>query len=765
MYSAIFLTDKATFDRVKTQSAVIQAHDPFNMVVIDSDDKLTVDIRRVKNTLTFSDLDFIPSDRAIISVYDQQKSSYTDVMNYLQANKIKVISNLYNMGMLTVELPRGSFENFQDKLNNSGIPVIDVEQDFVHAIDLHYAFTYGQHWHLGAINAQCAWNNMRDYASNISTCNDRPPVFMPNTGERDITMVSCCDQPEVAILDSGVQTNHPDLVGRFGTCGCDGDPIPAATNTGTRSAFGPCTNNWNCVDNNSNVNPQVAGAGNMGENHGTCVAGIIAANNLNNNYTLSVGNNYIKAQILRIGYPVGPTGVIFTSTSIQLDALYRASQNPSCVAVNMSYGGGFPSVMMSNAFAYLREQARNCKGILVFASAGNQNTTTLPFPANDASVLAIAATNSSNEKATFSNYGNGVFAAAPGQSIRTTDRTGTNGYSSTTSANPITNADAYATDLATTLFGGTSASSPIAAAIAASAFAVNPSLSASQVEIILRDAAQEVVTPGLGYGLLDMCATVNAAIDSLTDPEDIAATLSIVSSPSSVQTCFATPTTVNVSLTGSGDLFESVENFQLEFYAANTGFGGLDDVFLTSNDILLYQNYYAVTGSTTTVSGIFTIPNNPAYYSTSSLVVRATMYNSCGQVLGSGEYLSFAPMNITAGSCSNTDLKVEILSWSYATPTMRIFQVRYTNMGTTSITSASVQRGWVGGSTVTQNITWNGTTNQTSAIQPGQSRISFISFNAPSPNIPANYFHQIVTVNGTSDFNIVNNYASIAVNS
>ena len=43
-------------------------------------------------------------------------------------------------------------------------------------------------------------------------------------------------------------------------------------------------------------------------------------------------------------------------------------------------------------------EKRNCKGILLFASAGNQNTANLLFPANDANVLAIAATNSSNEK-------------------------------------------------------------------------------------------------------------------------------------------------------------------------------------------------------------------------------------------------------------------------------------------------------------------------------------------------------------------------------
>ena len=61
--------------------------------------------------------------------------------------------------------------------------------------------------------------------------------------------------------------------------------------------------NWNVLYNNNNIDPVAPS-----ENHGTAMAGVIAANNLNNNYGLSVSQNYIRVQVLKVLY-VASAGV------------------------------------------------------------------------------------------------------------------------------------------------------------------------------------------------------------------------------------------------------------------------------------------------------------------------------------------------------------------------------------------------------------------------------------------------------------------------
>lgn len=748
MYKSIFLSDQGTYDAVKRQSVVLQAHDPFNMVVIDNASKLVVDNTKVKNTFTFSSLLDIPNNRALIVWDTDTKSRYTSLMDYLKANRITVLYDAYNMGIVTVELPKGTYSSFQAKLT-AAVDVESVEQDMVTELDPHYAFTYNQHWHLGNQGAQAAWDAMAPLASNESSC-ERVITTAANSGSRDISLVDCCDLPEIAILDCSVQTNHPDLFNRFGTCGCEGDGNVRSSNY--------CTNNWNCLDNNSNVEP-VANSTSQVEGHGTAVTGIAVANGLNNNYVLSISKNYIKAQFLKIGYGIGAS-TLYTTPSAVIMAINKATLNESCVAISMSWGGlGTTigaSLAVSEALYYARNLARNCKGIIIFASAGNYNTTSIPAPASNPSVLAIAASTIANTKAGFSNYGSGVFAAAPGVNIRTTDRTGTNGYTTATSTSS-SDVDAYNTNLATALVTGTSFSCPMVAAISGCMAAVLPTITADQIESTLSSTATAV--SGLGAGVVNFEAAIDDII-ALSQSEDLTIVPTITASPATVQLCATTPLvfTVNVAITGANATL--VDAVLIEYFASA-------DAFLTSADPLLYSQTFPVniSGNYTTS---FTIPtNNPALLNTTKLFVRVTPYNSCGLNLafGATELIDDAAMTITTGGCPGTDLAVEILSSTMTSAGYRIYQVKYTNVGTTVITAANVTRGWVGGVTTTQNLSWTGSTSSTSPIQPGQNRIVYISFTTPPPALPANYFHQINTVNGAPDVNPGNNFSSFTVNS
>ena len=54
------------------------------------------------------------------------------------------------------------------------------------------------------------------------------------------------------------------------------------------------------------------------------------------------------------------------------------------------------------------------------AAAGNDNTSSVQYPAGYSSVVAVAATNGSGQKASFSNYGSRVDISAPGVAILST---------------------------------------------------------------------------------------------------------------------------------------------------------------------------------------------------------------------------------------------------------------------------------------------------------------------------------------------------------
>ena len=196
----------------------------------------------------------------------------------------------------------------------------------------------------------------------------------------------------IAILDSGIDGNHPDMAANL---------VPG----------------WNFFDNNSNT-ADVYG-------HGTKVAG--AAGAVANNGTGSAGVAW-GARIMPVRI-AGTDGLAYFSTIAQ--GLYWAADNGAKVA-NVSFSGVSGSATVQAAAEYLRG-----KGGVVVASAGNTGGLQA-YSAND-SILVAAATDGNDKRATWSSYGDYVDLAAPGVSIYTTIKGG--GYanvSGTSLSSPIT---------------------------------------------------------------------------------------------------------------------------------------------------------------------------------------------------------------------------------------------------------------------------------------------------------------------------------------
>ncbi|MED4268253.1 S8 family peptidase [Priestia megaterium] len=180
---------------------------------------------------------------------------------------------------------------------------------------------------------------------------------------------------KIAIVDTGVQLNHPDLTSKL---------FPG----------------YNFVDGNTNPND--------GNGHGTHVAGIAAA--ATNNVSGIAGMAPL-ASILPLR-ALDNTGN-GTLNNIANAIIYAADQGAQ--VINLSLGGSQGSVTLENAINYAWG-----KGSVILAAAGNEGTNTLTYPAYYENAIAVASTDSNDQRSSFSNYGTWVEVAAPGSNILST---------------------------------------------------------------------------------------------------------------------------------------------------------------------------------------------------------------------------------------------------------------------------------------------------------------------------------------------------------
>jgi thermitase len=198
----------------------------------------------------------------------------------------------------------------------------------------------------------------------------------------------------IAIVDTGVSCNHPDLQGK-------------------------------CVAGYDHANGDADPSDDHG--HGTHVAGIAAAQTNNGTGVAGVG---WEARIM----PVKALGASGNgSHSAIANAIIWAADHGAQV-INMSLGGPFTTSTLANAVSYAISQ----KGVTLVAAAGNENTSNPSYPAAYPNVIGISATTQSDSRASFSNYGDAIDVAAPGVAILSTVTSG--GYqawSGTSMAAPV----------------------------------------------------------------------------------------------------------------------------------------------------------------------------------------------------------------------------------------------------------------------------------------------------------------------------------------
>lgn len=203
----------------------------------------------------------------------------------------------------------------------------------------------------------------------------------------------------VAVIDSGVDRNHPDLSaniwnnqGEIPDDGCDNDK-----NGYIDDAYGFNFVGW--YGESSLARGYRDPEDNYG--HGTHLAGIIAGVGNNNLGIIGVAS---KAKIMAVKFTKGEEpGLLLWAVK----AIVYAVDNGADV-INLSWCSAY-----SNALAKAIEYAY-AKGCVIVGAAGGDNQNALYYPAAFDQVIAVAATDEKDLKCQFSNYGKGIDLSAPG---------------------------------------------------------------------------------------------------------------------------------------------------------------------------------------------------------------------------------------------------------------------------------------------------------------------------------------------------------------
>jgi thermitase len=245
----------------------------------------------------------------------------------------------------------------------------------------------------------------------------------------------------IAVVDSGVDTDHPDLAGILvpGYDYANNDPSPEDDS-----------------------------------GHGTRVCGIIGALGDNGTGVAGVAWN-IDTQIMPLKFMKLVDNKTSGSVSDAIQAIYYAVDHGADI-INASWGFSNYSAALEDAIRYARNH-----GVLFVCSAGNSakdNDTTAHYPSNYTldNVIAVAALNTYGELASFSNYGReSVDIAAPGVGLSSTDLNG--GYVS--------------------FISGTSFATPFVAAITAMVKSQNPAITYSALRSVVINSAVAAKAPSI----------------------------------------------------------------------------------------------------------------------------------------------------------------------------------------------------------------------------------------------------------------------------
>ncbi|KFH40951.1 Cuticle-degrading protease-like protein [Hapsidospora chrysogenum ATCC 11550] len=159
-----------------------------------------------------------------------------------------------------------------------------------------------------------------------------------------------------------------------------------------------------------------------GNGHGTHCAGTVGGNT----YGVAKKTKLYGVKVLNDSGSGSYSGIISGLDFVAQDAASRSC--PNGVFANMSLGGGYSAALNQAAAALVS------RGIFLAVAAGNDNSNAANYsPASETSACTVGASDQSDRRSSFSNYGSVVDIFAPGSNIRSTLPGGGSGTKSGTS--------------------------------------------------------------------------------------------------------------------------------------------------------------------------------------------------------------------------------------------------------------------------------------------------------------------------------------------
>lgn len=434
----------------------------------------------------------IPTDKVLVKIKNDNKLG--EILEELDIEYETYKSLGHDKNSYLIILKNGESLNTANTLYESGYFKY-AQPSFTRFIEMMNA-NYPDQWGL---------NNTGQNGGTVGIDINAPEAWGITTGCEDIV---------VAVIDQGVDLDHPDLDDNLLT-GYD------ATDGGGGGANGDC---WG------------------DDAHGTCCAGIIGARD-NTIGTIGVAPDCSILPI-RVSYELN--GIEIWDDDWVIDAINYAWEVAGADILSCSWH--YTNVTaISNEISDALNYGRNNLGCVVVFAAGNNNSS-VSYPANNNSdIIAVGAmspcgerkrsssnwwevnygvstdpngVSCDNETWWGSNYGNELDLVAPGVFIPTTDIQDSSGYNTATG----TDGDYYLT------FNGTSAATPHVAGVAALILSVNPDLMQDEVRDIIESTCTKVgsysysTTTGrtngtwddeVGYGCVNAHAALLETIDQM----------------------------------------------------------------------------------------------------------------------------------------------------------------------------------------------------------------------------------------------------------
>src|SRR5579872_2967378 len=389
----------------------------------------------------------------------------TLIAKYLPGAQIQALTHA---GFFLIRVPGGLPNGVSSQI------AADSQVDFVEPNRVRHALVaapndpnYASSWWFPAVQALQAWS------------------LLP--GQYLTAATAGAGRVKVAVLDTGADCTHPDFINTGGT----------STNSaqGGQLMFSASQ----AIVATTIVNPVCAWQDDHG--HGTHVTGILAAATSN-----AVGVSGLAYPVQVMEFKVLNSAGSGSDTDIM--KAIEAAANAGAQVISMSFGqtdtsqGPGYSQTLQIAINYAWQH-----NTLVVAAAGNDAKNELFFPAGANHAVGVSATDSGNNLAFFSNFGNAVQLAAPGLGILSTAPT----YSGTSQGwlNYVS-------------LSGTSMATPFVSALAGLVAMTTPNATAASILQRMEQTASSTTTGGgwgqnFGYGLINasgaVAGTLRAAVN------------------------------------------------------------------------------------------------------------------------------------------------------------------------------------------------------------------------------------------------------------